>query len=268
MKLKNKLRHAILLLYLICGRFERASQGKTRVLVFHHLDKPKQFDRLLSFIVRKYNVITFDDFLMGNVSHSRLNIILSFDDGYLSWYSKGIEIFSRYNVKPLVFVNSDFIGLDESASFKYCAEKIKTWPEKSLSEDELIAISNFGCEVGGHTMRHTDMTAPDSSIQEMTQNLALDRDNLEGLLQAEVRTFSYPFGRHNVSSAKVARQVGYKFAFTSDSGLLDDSVDCYHLNRTNVGMRSCWVAEAYIEGCSEALTRDLKIIRDLIRCVR
>jgi len=64
---------------------------------------------------------------------------------------------------------------------------------------------------------------------------------------------------------KAVANAGYKYAFTSDSGYLEDSVSDLTLLRTNVGMRTYFVARAYIEGCAEILTSDMAKLRSLIR---
>ena len=84
----------------------------------------------------------------------------------------------------------------------------------------------------------------------------------------DVDIFAYPFGRWSDAAVGYVKQAGYRFAFTSDSGFLDDSINQFTLKRTNVGMRSAIMAQAYAAGCSERLTADIRILRDLFSVIK
>jgi len=92
---------------------ESKNKGKTRVLVFHHIDDGKLFDGILRRLSKRYHILSFEDYVQGLKSTSRMNVIIALDDGYRSWYEIARPLFQAYHIKPLLFVSSDFIGKEE-----------------------------------------------------------------------------------------------------------------------------------------------------------
>ena len=106
---KDKLRlYVAVVPYLVCRIFipetHHKNQGKTRVLVFHHLDRPDVFDKALHAIRRHYQVISFNQYLCGDKARSKLNVILAFDDGFRSCFEHGRpNIPQARSVSPAVY---------------------------------------------------------------------------------------------------------------------------------------------------------------------
>ena len=89
-KIKNKLVKFTLLyisfvLYCLDIKRNQRNAGKTIILVFHHLDKPRRLESLLDLAGKNFNLISFRDWLNKDISKNQVNVILSFDDGYKSW---------------------------------------------------------------------------------------------------------------------------------------------------------------------------------------
>lgn len=262
MSFKSKIRHIITLIYLLVGRNSlHGNKGKTRVLVFHHLDKPARFENIIVQLKRKYNFVSLDDYFSGRVSKKRINLIIAFDDGYKSWFTHGIKIIKEHGFQPLLFINSDFIGLSSENAYEYCRQNIKTWPEESLDWGQLQQLRNAGCLIGGHCHTHTDLTEGNLTPRDIVSLLEKDKEKISNELKQDINIFAYPFGRWNDSAVRAVADSGYRYAFTSDSGYLDDSDGNLKFRRTNVGMRSPWIANAYAAGCAERLTADLAKLR-------
>ena len=266
MKIKANLRHFVILLYFILGRFFRSSTykkniGKTRVIVFHHLDKPSRFEKIVLFFKKKYNFVSFDDYLSGNLSTSKINLIVAFDDGYESLFKFGLPLFIKYKLKPLIFVNSDFVGLEKAEAFKYCAKDINTWRDSSLSWQNLIELKEAGALIGGHTIKHTDLTSASLSPREIHPFIDMDKHELDMKLDQRTKIFAYPYGRWNNSAVIAIKSAGYQYAFTSDSGNLEASESHLILKRTNVGRRIPTIASAYAEGWADKVTEHMSLIR-------
>ena len=223
MKIKSKIRHLVVLLYLLFGRSRKNEmQGLTRVLVFHHLDKPDLFEKIVILFKRRYNILSFQDFLDGKKSLDKMNIIISFDDGYKSWFNNGFKIFKRHEIKPIYFINSDFIDCKNDAARKYCTQYIKTWSEDSLEWSDVNSLLSIGGEIGSHTICHTDLSCDSLNNNDKFSRVMNDKILIERILSKSVRAFSYPFGRWGNSATKVVQSAGFKYAFTSDSGFLEE----------------------------------------------
>lgn len=59
---------------------------------------PKQFDVLVEYISKHFNIITFSEINEQVISH-KPNIILSFDDGYYDFLEYAMPIMQKYNVR-------------------------------------------------------------------------------------------------------------------------------------------------------------------------
>lgn len=268
MKIKSKLRHFLVFVYFLFGRKPKYSdreESRTRVIVFHHLDKPKRFEDLISNLKKKYNIITFKNYLEGKIDKTKINLIIAFDDGYKSCFHNGKSIFCKHDIKPLFFLNSDFIGLDSKNAYSYCIKHINTWKDDSLSWEEVKNLKELGCQIGGHTHKHTDLTDIKKNGKTFFNIICKDKLKIDKKLNQNTSIFAYPFGRWNDSVLKEVKKSGYEYAFTSDSGYLEDSANNHSLLRTNIGMRPSFIAKAYVEGCAETLTSDIAKIKSFFR---
>lgn len=262
MSFKSNIRHLLILFYLFIGRNSKfGGKGKTRVLVFHHLDKPARFEKIITSLKKNYNFISFEDFISGNVCKDKINLLVAFDDGYKSWHVFGAQIFKKHKIQPMLFVNSDFIGLICEDAYKYCQKHINTWREESLTWIQLQELKKIGCTIGGHCLEHTDLTDFKLKQGDVGELLQKDKKKISEELDQDTNIFAYPYGRWNDSVVGEVSTTDYRYAFTSDSGYLDDSDSDLKLKRTNVGMRSSWIAHAYAAGCAERLTSDMAKLR-------
>lgn len=245
-------------------KIHKRNKGETRILVFHHLDEPVRFKKVIMKLSTRYNLISFNDYLSNNISKEKVNVIISFDDGYESWYQNGSEIFIEYNVKPILSINSDFIGLDGSSAHQYCVTNINTWPERSLTWDQVIELRDLGAYICGHAHTHIDLTERCTEQALKGELISKDKELLEENLNITIEAFTYPYGRFDDSTVKFMIESDYKLAFTSNSGFLHKSQFPYKIKRTNVGMRHYFVVYSYVEGWSEFITDVMKKTRNLI----
>jgi peptidoglycan/xylan/chitin deacetylase (PgdA/CDA1 family) len=243
----------------VCGKIFPALRpkvrGKTRILVFHHLDDRQRFRAIVSTLRRHYNLISFEDYKNNiGIDPNRLNLILALDDGYRSWHTVGLPVFREFDVRPFLFVNSDFVGLSDQDAFDYCVKKISTWPEASLNWQELRELQDAGAEIGAHGCGHEDMSSSDNRDL-LDQVVQPDRVTLQTQLGAPPRGFAYPFGRYDEAGVKALQRAGYQYGFSTRSGFLDASGDKLTLPRSNVGMRSPYVVCAVAEGYGDRVSR-------------
>ncbi|RBJ77311.1 hypothetical protein C3L29_031050, partial [Pseudomonas sp. MWU12-2534b] len=128
--------------------YSKEYKGKTRVILFHHIDTQRQFEKIVKKLSEKYNLIGFDDYLAGKKNPSKLNLILAFDDGYLSWKTNAYPVLKKYCVRPLFFLNSDFVDLGIEDAHRYCENVIHTWAEPSLTWKDVQELFSYGAEIG------------------------------------------------------------------------------------------------------------------------
>lgn len=151
-------------------------------------------------------------------------IVVTFDDGYRSFYEIALPILHRYGFSATVFVVSGEIGGASRWDREFAAQ-LMNWAE-------LRELHQVGVEIGSHTVSHPRLTqiAPDIARSEIeTSRAALEQE-----LGAAVSSFAYPYGNWNETVARLAQSAGYRLACCSARGNLHRPEELYHLKRVPV----------------------------------
>ena len=65
----------------------------------------KQFEKQIKFFTKEFNIISLDDyFLNQNLEAKKLNVAITFDDGYKNNFKYAFPILKKYNVPAHFFV--------------------------------------------------------------------------------------------------------------------------------------------------------------------
>jgi peptidoglycan/xylan/chitin deacetylase (PgdA/CDA1 family) len=137
-------------------------------------------------------------------------VVLCFDDGYADNFENAFIPLADNNMKATWFITSGSIG-DQA---RWDEGK---YPEtKMLDESQIISMAEQGMEIASHTHTHSDLSLLDyeSQLEEMrSSKLAL-----EELIQREVVSFAYPFGRYNEDSIRALHSSRFHYACTVRQG--------------------------------------------------
>ena len=106
------------------------NENKIRILVYHHVEK-KNFKDLathLRILSRNWKFITpeqFENHINKKVILKGRNLLVTFDDGFKSNFYLEKKILSKFNIKAIFFVPSNFIKLkSHKKSQKFITENI------------------------------------------------------------------------------------------------------------------------------------------------
>ncbi len=133
-------------------------------------------------------------------------VCLTFDDGYDCFYRNVAPFLSSLGAKATVFVITDFIGRSNDWDIR-----LSYRPFVHMDKSQLREIAGQGFEVGSHTCTHRDLTRLDRI--EVSNELVTSKKRIEDMLGKEVKTISFPFGRHNSEVVALARGVGYELLY-------------------------------------------------------
>ena len=92
------------------------NENKIRILVYHHVEK-KNFKDLtahLKILSKNWKFITpeqFENHINKKVVLKGRNLLVTFDDGFKSNFYVEKKILSKFNIKAIFFVPSNFIKL-------------------------------------------------------------------------------------------------------------------------------------------------------------
>ncbi len=243
-------------------RYSKKFFGKTRVIIFHHIDDKNKFARLIKFLSKRYNIISFSDYQTNKKSANKINLIISMDDGYSSWHSNALDILQKFEIQPMLFIDTSFISLPVDTSSKYCLDIIRTWPEKSITWSQLQDFQAIGADIFSHGSGHHNSLSVSHHI--FRKSLSDSKFAIKKNLGIESDIFAYPYGIYNENIFNLLTSANYRFAFSTDSGFLEDSNHQFSLRRTNLGMRSNLIALAIVEGWPDLLSYNFKKIKHFL----
>jgi peptidoglycan/xylan/chitin deacetylase (PgdA/CDA1 family) len=143
-------------------------------------------------------------------------IVVSFDNGYQSQYTRALPILRR-----LGWVGDENIqltGLPPS--------------QGGLGDDEIRALIAAGWELDTQGISHADLIALDA--QQLHEQVATSRATIERRFHVPVNWFCYPSGHYDPSVIAAVKAAGYTGSTTVAPGWARPSEDPYRLHRLRV----------------------------------
>jgi len=140
-------------------------------------------------------------------------ILLTVDDGLLSFYKNAWPVLREKKIPFILFVNTREVG-----SYNY------------MNWDQIIEISNSDIvEIGNHSHCHEYLV--DESPEFIKKDILKSIEIFEKKLGKNSEFFSYPFGEYSLEFKKVIKDLGFKYAFGQHSGVIDETKDLWELPR-------------------------------------
>ncbi|MFC2160401.1 polysaccharide deacetylase family protein [Acidobacteriota bacterium] len=245
MRLRGKSLGILLFYYLGFSRIRNLAlrlkqKPVTRFVIFHDIlpEEKIRFQSHLLFLKKCTNVVSLDDFFSGRLSTEKINVVITFDDGYKSWISVALPILLKLKLPATFFVSSGFVGLSKEKEAEFLKSKmfLKLGPRKisgGLSFEDVTRIFNAGFTIGGHTINHSILEKITDSVQ-LRYEIEEDKTRLEKIIGQSIDYFAYPYGVCNnpkINLSEVLKEAGYKGAVTTSSGFNNKESDLYLLNR-------------------------------------
>lgn len=97
-----------------------------------------------------------------------------------------------------------------------------------MTWDDLRLWLDGGCDIGGHSHLHYNMTR--LSAREIQETILVNKHLLEEELGIKPRAFAYPYGAFSSAIIDAIRQ-HYEIAFATEKGSWDASTHRYTINR-------------------------------------
>lgn len=167
----------------------------------------RQIDALLDAGFRFVDETAFLDSLDGRRESSGGEILLTFDDGYRVLLDRAVPALESRRIPALVFLVTAFAGRRNSWELDLPGRHFT-----HLSWDEVRDLGKRGFAFGSHARTHPDLTR--LSAEDLRDEIAGSKGEIERALGGAVRTFSYPYGRMNDLVRRETERAGYRAAFT------------------------------------------------------
>ena len=254
--------------------FSRLNKGRTKILLYHSIVKKElfnatrdssdqcltdeEFEKQMRYLNEHCNVISLDDFFNAKQDRNKLNVVVTFDDGFLNNYTIAYPILKKYNIKATFFITTSFLSGEgvpwflrvpneakkaiRNLPFEEFEKRVNSfnydpndyfqpmdWEHLiELSEDPLISV-------GSHCKTHYPLTV--LPTEKLTDELKGSKEILERKLKKKVDYISYPHGIFNENIIEMTKKSGYKAAITTLHGFNSDNIAPYRMRRNEIGNR-------------------------------
>ena len=140
-------------------------------------------------------------------------ILLTIDDGLLSFYENAWPILKEKRIPFILFVNTREVG-----SFNYM-----NWKQiLELFKEDFV-------EIGNHSHSHEYLVEENAEV--IKKDIIKSIKIFEDKLGKNSEFFSYPFGEYSLEFKKIIKDLGFKYAFGQHSGVIDETKDVFGLPR-------------------------------------
>ncbi len=162
--------------------------------------------------------------LRNNARMPERAVSIAFDDGYGNVFTEAYPILQEYGFTATVFLVTDYCGRhnDWPGNLPALARRpLLSWPQ-------IREMRQNGIEFGAHTRTHPNLTL--LARPQLLDEIAQSKSEIEDRTGSAVKTFAYPYGRHN-NEVRAAVQEHFDGACSTDLGRVGLSSDLYLLRR-------------------------------------
>jgi peptidoglycan/xylan/chitin deacetylase (PgdA/CDA1 family) len=223
--MKHKIRDSIIFLIDALGisalyrAYMRRKGPLVRVLCFHDAPDKAWFESVVRMLVTEFHVITPEEFHEHIFDQEKINVLLTFDDGYQSWIDICLPVMEEYGLKGIFFITSGLLDrADGGTSDTFMHKRLLISPKPPLTWEGARKLLEAGNEIGGHTRTHADLGK--LSLEDARIEIVADRERLTAKLGIKPLAFAYPFGRKwNIRPeiAPIAVQAGFHSTFLAET---------------------------------------------------
>ena len=219
-------------IYKFLNKINLNKKDTLRVLMYHDIKKneyEKVDKQIKLFKQDNWNFLTPEDFLKFKLRKKKIrgkNLLITFDDGFFSNKVLSEKILSKYGIKGVFFLPTDFIiSKKRSQKIKFVRKNLKLNNYKfidkkiSLNKKDIKKLSKSNNFIGGHTFSHT----PTNEVKNknlLKKEIVESANVLEKIIKKRIIFFAFPFGTQediDLRSFKYARK-NYKLIFSAIRG--------------------------------------------------
>ena len=162
-------------------------------------------------------------YLEQAVSLPEKPVLITFDDGCESVYSRALPILQEFDFPALFFVTTS----PDAAVFREGSAA-----QRQVTPDEIRALDASGVTIGSHGVTHEALAAMTDA--EIERELGESKRVLEKTLDKPVDTFGVPLNWYGRRVREAAKRLGYRAVYTSNSGTIHRDSDPFCLRRVVV----------------------------------
>lgn len=164
-----------------------------------------------------YRVVTLAEAerMLQNQESMDKVVALTFDDGYLSFYTVAWPILHEYDFHATVFVITYYAYLPGYLNWEQISTLEADWNE-----------------IGSHSVNHPSLSRVSKS--QLQEEVAGSKQYTESYLHVPCESFCYPGGNYNNAVVQAVRDAGYKWAVTTKYGRASSKDDINLIPRIRI----------------------------------
>lgn len=211
--------------------YHRIGERVKKSIVPDHYVPERLFDSHLRGLKRRgYRIISLEElhrlFHTRNTNFDKL-IVLSFDDGFENFYTKGLPILAQHKVPASVFLVADCIGNTN----KWCIEQGDV-TEPMMTVEQIREARKIGMEFGSHTITHPNL--PECEDEHASAEIGASKKQIESMVGFPIDWFSYPYGYYGDRDRRLVEESGYLAGLSTRRIGNTERTDRFALGRLNV----------------------------------
>lgn len=206
-------------------------EPRTTVVTYHDIVESKKgvwFDTSLQEFLTQLDAIersggafialdALDGRLTKGMDVPERTYLVTFSDGYRGVYERAWPVLRERRIPFVVFMHTGHVG-SEKGRPKMTWEQLRELDRSGLGRVESQTVSH-----------PADLTR--LSDEEVLREFRESKATLERELGREVTALAYPNGKFDERVARLAREAGYRFAFTEELHAAEASPDLWRIGR-------------------------------------
>ncbi len=248
--------------------FRLSRKPVARILAFHDVPDhlAANFRDQIEGLKEATNIISLDDLLSGKMSRRKMNVAITFDDGFRGWVDCVSPVLRVLGVTATFFVSSSLVIRRRRQETGVLRNDLKS-SRRTVGELGLNGLRKLveeGFEIGGHTSHHINL-AEVCDRDALCSEIQKDKKRIEAITGTKVKYFAYPFGFFRntyIDLVEALQEAGYRGAVTAVPGFNTADTNRYLLHRdlVNASMPTS-VFKARLQGNHDGVRWMRKLLR-------
>ena len=231
---------------------------KFAILVYRHIDakegpntiSPEHFVKQIDTLKELgYNFISLEqaaNFLEGKGSIPANAVVVTFDDGYDSFYRYVYPVLKQRSIPASMFIVVRYVGVSNGNKRRLSWEEMKEMQKDGLTFYSHTYDSHYYVSVDSAGTKKTALAGliyrEDGSKETVAEfrsrveeDLRKAKELIEANLEKPSKYLALPFGIANEEAINIAQKLGHTYILTTERGLNDIKTPPSHLLRFNAG---------------------------------
>ncbi len=179
----------------------------------------KDFEAHLNYLTKNnFQVLTLSDAVdyLKSDTPTRKTAVITVDDGYKSFFEKGLPLLEKYSFPATLFINTKTVGGGDYMDWKALEDAMKR-----------------NIEIGNHSHSHDYFLNDVGPVRhkKFKEEIELSQSIIFKELKIKPGAFSYPYGEFDGEMKKIVKDAGFTAATAQNSGVIFSGTDLFQCPR-------------------------------------